>query len=121
MANNNLRLELLLKLSNVASLLTMEQKLALQWQFELTDLAALAKMIPALAESAKLGLKQSAMALGFHGYNLFLSQIRANKPEFEPGKKMDFKPELEFKAEIPKPRPMIRPRLVPEFYPRPGY
>jgi hypothetical protein len=122
MLNYNLRPEMMLKLTNVQALLTHEQKIALQWNFELTDLAALAKMMPSLPYSARLGLMPNAMALGFKGYGLFLSNIHVNSPDLAPNKRLDFKPELMPKPEYPKPRPHAnKPRLTPENYPRPGY
>ena len=125
MNNYNFRPELLLELSNVAAALTFEQKVALQcqWQYELTDLAALARMMPSLAYSARLGLMPAAMALGFKGYGLFIAQIRENRPDLFPennDNRMELKPELAHKPEYPMPRPHIaKPRLWPEDYPRP--
>ena len=106
MRNSQIRPKNAFTLSNMAEiLLSLEQKMALQWQHELSDLAALAKMAPSMASSARLGLSQSAMAQGFYGYALFLAQICANRPRFNPNPEHKLAPELEPKLDLPKPRP----------------
>ena len=117
MKNNHINPNMAFTLSNMASsLLSLEQKMALQWQYELSDLAALAKMVPSMAASARLGLSQSAMAQGFYGYALFLAQICANRPRFNSKPAPEMALELEPKLDLPKPRPYTHtPKL------RPGY
>ena len=118
MKNNNIRPELSFTLSSMTSLwLSLEQKMALQWQYELSDLAALAKMVPSLAASARLGLLPSAIAQGFYSYALFLAQINANRPRFNQNPSPELAPELEPKLDLPKPRPYTyAPKLRPDYY-----
>jgi len=118
MEYNQKNTDLNLKLSNVVSSLTKEQQLALEWKHQLSDLSALAKMLPSKAAYARMGLTPSTMALGLCCYALFLAQINANKVTF---KQMASAPtlanELELKAEPPKPQPYLyTPRLYPGYH-----
>ncbi len=117
MKYNQKHTDLNLTLSNVISLLTKEQKIALEWKYELSDLSALAKMLPSMAASARLGLTPNTIALGFCCYALFLAQVNANRPTF---KQMVSGPALtstlELKAELPKPQPYLyTPTLQPGY------
>lgn len=118
--NYNLRPELLLRMENAASILTEEQKIALKFQYALTDLAALARIAPSMPESWRLGISQFAMSLGFNLYTLYVNRLNENKYHLninDPMHHMEMANEHKLKFDEPRPEHRFRPRPTPNGYP----
>ncbi len=90
--------------------LSMEEQMqmALQWRFDLMDQAALARMMPALPESARLGILPALKMMGFMAYTLHKARVYHNHGFSFDNDDM-----------TPRPTPSIAPRLTPQWPPRP--